>query len=369
MSPLLAAAGPSAYWYLARGTGAVALVLLTVSVVLGVLGSLRFTAGPRWPRFTIDALHRDVSLLVIAVLLVHIITSVLDSFAPIKLTDAIIPLAATYRPIWMGLGALAFDLLLALVITSLVRRRLGYRTWRAVHWLAYASWPVAVLHGLGTGSDTKSLWMLVLTVVCVAAVVVAVGARLARVDDTYAALRMPGTALLMLTPLGLGIFTFAGPLAHGWARRAGTPASLLPHTYDVARSSTTAPAGRDTLKLPFTASLSGTLTQASVAGGSIVNLSLQFSGGAHGSLRIRLGGAASPGGGVSMSGSQVDLIARGLSTVAQGRIVSLQGQQIVARVSDAAGTVVDLHANLQIDQNSGAVSGQLLGSGAGSGGQ
>jgi len=370
MSPLLAAAGPSAYWYLARGTGAVALVLLTVSVVLGVLGSLRFTAAPRWPRFTIDALHRDVSLLVIAVLVVHIITSVLDSFAPIKLIDAIIPLVSAYRPIWMGLGALAFDLLVALVITSLVRRRLGYRTWRAVHWLAYASWPVAVLHGLGTGSDTKSLWMLILTVVCIAAVTIAVGARLASVDDRYAALRMPGTALLILTPLGLAIFTFAGPLAQGWARRAGTPASLLPHTFVVARSSATAPgAGRDTLKLPFTASLSGRLTQSSVAGGSIVNLSLQFSGGAHGSLRIRLGGAANPGGGVSMTGSQVDLIARGLTSVAQGRVVSLQGQSIVARVSDASRTVIDLHANLQIDQNSGAVTGRLSGSGPGSGGQ
>lgn len=369
MSPLLAAAGPSAYWYLARGTGAVALVLLTASVVLGVLGSLRFTAAPRWPRFTIDALHRDVSLLVIAVLVVHIITSVLDSFAPIKLTDAIIPLASAYRPLWMGLGALAFDLLLALVITSLVRRRLGYRTWRAVHWLAYASWPVAVLHGLGTGSDTKSLWMLALTVACVAAVLVAVGARLARVDDKHAGFRMPGTALLILTPLGLAIFTFAGPLAHGWAARAGTPASLLPRTFVAARAVTPAAAGRDTLKLPFTASLSGTLTQTSVAGGSIVNVALQFSGGAHGSLRIRLGGASTPGGGVSMTGSQVDFIARGLTSVAQGRIVSLQGQQIVARVSDASGTVIDLHANLQIDQNSGAVSGTLLGSGPGGGGQ
>jgi methionine sulfoxide reductase heme-binding subunit len=369
MNPLLAAAGPSAYWYLARGTGAVALVLLTVSVVLGVLGSLRFTAAPRWPRFTIDLLHRDVSLLVIAVLVVHIITSVLDSFAPIKLTDAIIPLASSYRPIWMGLGALAFDLLLALVITSLVRRRLGYRAWRAVHWLAYASWPVAVLHGLGTGSDTKSLWMLILTVVCVAAVLIAVGARLGRVDDSSVALRMPGTALLILTPLGLAIFTFAGPLAHGWARRAGTPASLLPHTFVASPGGLRSPGGRDTLKLPFTASLSGTLTQTAVTGGSIVNLALQFSGGAHGSLRIRLGGAPAPGGGVSMTGSQVDLVARGLASVAQGRVVSLQGQQIVARVSDASGTVVNLHADLQIDQNSGAVSGRLSGSGPDGGGQ
>src|ERR1700760_3940158 len=125
---------PSAYWYLARGTGAVSLVLLTGSVVLGILGSVRF-AAPRWPRFAIDAVHRDLSLLVLGVLAIHIVTSVLDGFAPIRLFDARIPFVTPYRPLWMGLGTLAFDLLLAIAITSLIRRRLGYRTWRAGHWL------------------------------------------------------------------------------------------------------------------------------------------------------------------------------------------------------------------------------------------
>src|SRR6201999_1236852 len=179
-----AAAGTSAYWFLARGTGAVALLLLTGSVVLGVLGSVRFDAGPRWPRFTIDALHRDVSLLVMVFLVLHVLTSVLDSFAPISLLDAVIPFAGTYRPFWLGLGAVSFDLLIALVVTSLARRRLGYRSWRAIHWLAYASWPVAVFHGLGTGSDSMAWWMLALTGACVAAVLLAVFVRIARTDSS-----------------------------------------------------------------------------------------------------------------------------------------------------------------------------------------
>ena len=180
MSALVpAAASGSAYWYLTRGTGTVALLLLTGSVVLGVLGSVRFDAGPRWPRFTIDALHRDVSLLVMVFLVLHVLTSVLDSFAPISLLDAVIPFAGTYRPFWLGLGAVSFDLLIALVVTSLARRRLGYRSWRAIHWLAYASWPVAVFHGLGTGSDSMAWWMLALTGACVAAVLLAVFARVA----------------------------------------------------------------------------------------------------------------------------------------------------------------------------------------------
>ncbi len=227
MSPDLAATlGPSAYWYLARGTGAVALVLLTASVVIGILGSVRFSAV-RWPRFAIDSVHRDVSLLVLVVLVIHIVTSVLDGFAPITLLDGVMPFVSGYRPLWLGLGTLAFDLLIAIAITSVVRRRLGYRAWRAVHWLAYASWPVAVLHGLGTGSDVKQWWMLALTAACIVAVLAAVWTRIAHVSSEHAGLRAPATALAVITPIGLMIFTLAGPLQHGWARKAGTPASLL----------------------------------------------------------------------------------------------------------------------------------------------
>ena len=142
-----------------------------------------------------------------------------------------IPFGASYRPLWMGFGALSFDILIALVITSLVRRRLGYRAWRGVHWLAYASWPVAVLHGLGTGSDTKVWWMLALTAGCLAAVLIAIWFRIARAEPERRGLRGTAIAITLATPLGLAIFTLAGPLQRGWARRAGTPPSLLGSTF------------------------------------------------------------------------------------------------------------------------------------------
>ena len=108
----------------------------------------------------IDALHRNVALLSVCFLVVHIITAVLDTFTSIPLIDSVVPFIGSYRPFWLGLGAVAFDLLIAVTITSLLRQRLGYGTWRAVHWLSYASWPIALVHGLGTGSDTKGTWML-----------------------------------------------------------------------------------------------------------------------------------------------------------------------------------------------------------------
>ena len=139
----LANVGPSALWYLTRATGAVALVLLTVSVALGVANIGRLQAAG-WPRFVVEGLHRNVSLLALALLAVHILTSLLDPFAGIRLIDAIVPLTSVYRPLWLGLGAFASDLLIAIALTSVLRRRLGYGAWRATHWFAYLCWPVAV---------------------------------------------------------------------------------------------------------------------------------------------------------------------------------------------------------------------------------
>jgi hypothetical protein len=373
-----AAAGPSAYWFLARGTGAVALVLLTASVVLGVLGSVRF-AAPNWPRFTIDALHRDVSLLVLALLVLHVVTSVLDSFAPITLLDAVIPFGSSYRPLWLGLGALAFDLLLAVLVTSLLRRHFGYRSWRAVHWLAYASWPVAVFHGLGTGSDTKAWWMLALTGVCVAAVLAAVLARIATIGPEHANLRAPAIAASVAVGVGLLAFVLAGPLQRGWAGRAGTPASLLASRGSAAvavsraargasgssASGAVAGASRRHAARPFSASISGTIAQTSEPDGAIVDLALNLTGGIQGELRVRLAGTPVDGGGLSLTGSQVDLTAVGFSSAMQGRVTSLEGQQFDARVRDRSGSALNLRAALNVDNQAGTVTGSVVATRAG----
>src|SRR4051794_15306475 len=173
---IAAAHGPSALWYATRGTGATALVLLTASVALGI-GEVRTWRPGGAPRFAVASMHRTVSLLAVALLALHIATTLLDPFPRIGAANAVVPFQTDYRPLWLGLGSVSTDLLLALVLTSLVRRRLGYRTWRGVHWLAYACWPVALVHGLGAGSDTRSTWMLVLTLACVLAVGAAIAAR------------------------------------------------------------------------------------------------------------------------------------------------------------------------------------------------
>lgn len=176
-APVRAAAAPTVLWYLTRATGIVALVLLTAVVVMGVLTTRGWTR-PGWPRFVSQAVHRNLSLFCLLLIGLHIVTTVTDGFVPIGYLDSVVPFRSPYRTLWLGLGALSFDLLLVLGLTSAVRHRIGHRTWRAVHWAAYASWPLAVVHGLGTGTDSGLGPVVALDAACVAAVVAAGSWRL-----------------------------------------------------------------------------------------------------------------------------------------------------------------------------------------------
>lgn len=164
-------------WYASRATGLIALVLFTGSVVLGALGGGRFVT-PRWPRFAVAAVHRNVSLLGCVFLVIHIVTSIVDPYAGIGWLDAVVPFVSIYHPFWLGMGAVASDLIIAIMITSLLRPRVHLRLWRYVHWTSYACWPIAILHGIGTNpADFTMSWVLVVNIACVLAVALAIGWR------------------------------------------------------------------------------------------------------------------------------------------------------------------------------------------------
>lgn len=144
-------------WYVNRSTGMVLLLLLTATVLLGIW-STRGEAGGRLPRFAVQALHRNLGLLSVAMLTVHIGSAVLDEYVDIRWWQAVVPWQLHYKPLWLALGIVALDLMLAVVLTSLVRARLGHRAWRAVHLSSYAIWALAVAHGVGIGTDTATTW-------------------------------------------------------------------------------------------------------------------------------------------------------------------------------------------------------------------
>jgi sulfoxide reductase heme-binding subunit YedZ len=165
-------------WFATRGAGIVSLLLFTAVVCLGILTVVRWQSDS-WPRFLSRELHRNLALLSVLFLTIHIVTAIADPFTALGLLAAVVPFASSYRPLWVGLGVVALDLLLAIVMTSLIRNLMGQRTWRAVHWLAYAAWPLAVLHGVGSGTDSSPLWMLPIQAACVLAVAGAAAWRLA----------------------------------------------------------------------------------------------------------------------------------------------------------------------------------------------
>src|ERR1700730_3992391 len=165
--------GSTAFWYASRATGIVALLLLT-AVLVTRQGRL-----PGLPRFAVTSLHRKKSLLAVAFIAVHVLTAVLDTFVSIPVLSSVIPFASGYERFWLGLGAISFDLMLALIITSLLRGRLNRILWRAIHLLAYLCWPVAFAHSIGSSTDMQHGWLLYLALACAAALAAAVIWRLA----------------------------------------------------------------------------------------------------------------------------------------------------------------------------------------------
>ena len=156
-------------WYTMRATGVVALVLLTGTMVLGILTAGR-AKSRSWPAFAQADLHKRVSLLAMVFLALHVLTAVVDTYVSVGWLSVVVPFASPYRPLWTGLGTVGVDLMLAVAVSSALRQRISARTWRGIHWLAYGSWPVAMAHSLGMGTDASQLWMDGVGAVCTLAV-------------------------------------------------------------------------------------------------------------------------------------------------------------------------------------------------------
>ena len=218
---------PSPLWYADRGTGAVAMVLLTATVVLGMGTTVRWKS-PVWPRYISVPLHQNISLLIVCFLVVHIATAILDPFAKLGLKDALVPFSSWYRPLWLGLGVVASELVAALVVTSLLRKHISFKVWRFIHWSAYAAWPLGLLHGLGTGTDARMAWFLWAQAMAVLATWLAlVFWRLSFGWPRHRWPRLAASVLCSLAVVGLAVWMLNGPLTPTWARVAGTPISLL----------------------------------------------------------------------------------------------------------------------------------------------
>ena len=313
-------------------------------------------APTRWPRFATVDVHRNLTLLSIVFVAIHVVTTVADGYAPVGLIDAVVPFLSPYRPVWLGLGTVAFDLLLALVVTSLFRSLVPARAWRALHWAAYAAWPVALVHSLGTGSDARTAWLQAIGVGSLVAVALAVLARIA-LGGGLALPRLAGTVAAILVPVGVIAWYHAGPLHPGWAKKSGTPTTIL------ARKSTQSQAASlasvDSVEpTSFSAPVSGTITTSQAAAGyELIDISLRLGASPHGAARIRLRGVPQNGG-VVMTASGVTFVPQTTGTVYSGTVsVALRAPTSAPSYGDAGGATLNLSFSLSIDNATGTVSG------------
>jgi len=367
-----AVVGGKAIWYLTRASGLVSLVLLTGTIVLGVVASVGWTTE-RWPRFLSQDIHRNVSLLCVVFLGVHVTTTVLDGYVPIGLIDVFLPFHSPYRPIYVGLGALGFDLLLAVLVSSALRHRIGYGSWRFVHWLAYLCWPIALIHSLGSGTDTQLPVVLGVEAVCTVTVLGTFSWRLTTGRTLpFGPRAVAGMGAVVMTLAIVG-FAALGPLRSGWSHRSGTSPAVLAQLAGKNGSAATAgtatgnvptgaptppttPATGDTAlpSVPFTSGVTGTQTQtAPDARGVIqVTLAMHLADAASTALTVVLVGTQS-GGGVSLASGTVTI---GSS---KGPVTGLNGGTVVGTVSTPS--PITLTISLQVDQQSGGLSGSVSG--------
>jgi sulfoxide reductase heme-binding subunit YedZ len=157
-------------WYVARAGGVVAYVLLTAAVLLGMTMASRRRVE-RWPRIAIEDVHRFVTFAAGTFVVIHIVAIAIDAYLPFSLTSLVVPFISHYRPAWVGLGIVGAELMLAVAVTNRLRERvLSYGTWRKLHYATFGVWATATIHGLGSGTDRSTIWLVALEAGSAAAV-------------------------------------------------------------------------------------------------------------------------------------------------------------------------------------------------------
>lgn len=345
-------------WDTARAGGLVSYVLLTTAVSLGLVLRNRWQST-RWPRLVTNELHGYVSLLALVFIAVHVLAVAIDPFTHFGLTAVLVPFASHYRPVWMSLGIVALYLLLAVWISSRLRRRIGHRLWRQIHVLAFGVYGAATLHGIGTGSDTRTIWAAAIYVVSVALVGSLLAVRLLAPAGRDAVRRPLVAGAAAAAVLAAAAWSLGGPFAPGWSARAGTTTA---HSVIAQPAPRAARAPIAAVRPPFTARYAGRLTVQPVndQGRLTVRIDGALSGATKDHLEILIHGVPLEDGGVAMEQSRVRM---GTTTpLYQGEITSLNGTRLVAAVRSPRQRL-RLGLVLQIGRD-GSVAGQVRGTAA-----
>lgn len=336
-------------WDFARAGGFVAYALVTLAVTFGLTLSMQWRSSS-WPRWATQDLHRYLALLALIFTALHTVAIWLDPFMRFTPLEVLVPMMSHYRPIWVALGIVAAYLMIAIYLSERLQKRVGYDWWRRLHYGTFLVYILATVHGLGSGSDSRAAWAMVMYGGSVLIVGGLLTLRLLR--PATSGTRHPRVAWgVGMGILALVLWAFIGPLAPGWTRAAnlgGTPTKQV---------AITAPRP---VRVPFHAQISGTATEAGGGfQGAEIQITSQVQSGPRGQLLVALDGNPTDQG-FAVQGGRVELIPASGSSC-QGQIGQLQGSTLHATCVGSNGAAISLVMSLNID-GGGKVSGTLDGS-------
>jgi len=342
-------------WDIARVGGFTAYGLTLASVVIGLVLSMK-VKSPRFPRFVTNELHRFVTLLAVVFMVVHGIAVALDPFIKLGPIELLVPFLSHYRPVWMALGIVGGYLLLAVYLSERIRSRIGYSWWRRLHTLAFVVYLFATIHGLGTGTDSRTPWAIALY----GGGALAVGGLLVyRLWPTGAVGRLRPAVLLgsAVAIVAVSAWAWRGPLAPGWAAAAGGAATTKPPAAAAAGAVARPVSTPERITLPFQSALQGTVTQTKTDGGTLVidgTMSGTVAGRLQASIPLARDGAPAP----------LTLTVDPSGATCKGTLTSARGGTLGGSCSMADGRVLAISMRVGVDDK-GALAGTIQVSGAG----
>ncbi len=338
-------------WIAARASGFTAYGLVTLATVFGLLLSQRWQSRSNWPRLLNDQLHQYLVVLAGVFTAIHGLSVWIDPFTKFTWLEVVVPGASHYRPLWMALGIIASYLGLAIVISGWLRPKIGYPWWRRLHYLTFAVWLLATLHGLGDGSDTRATWAIAIYGVSSAAVVGLTMSRLLRPAAPRGRTFVGWAALAGFVAAAGLLFALGGPMRPGWNKIAnggsGSGSRLA-----------AMPAVATALQSAYTAPFQGSASEQGPDGQGIVTLrfNLQVQGGPYSALTLILQGTSIPGGGLQVTGSTVALGNRAQPGLYQGTLTALNGGAFAAALSSGSGLPpLTIGGQLRLEGGSGVV--------------
>lgn len=339
-------------WIVARASGFTAYGLVSLAMILGLLLTQRWQSRSFWPRLINDQVHQYLIVLAGVFTLIHGVFVWLDPFTRFTWLEVLVPGTSHYRPLWMALGIVAAYLGFAIVVSGWLRPKIGYTWWRRLHYLNFAVWLLATLHGIGDGSDTHTPWAIDIYGLSTLVVLGLTIVRLIRPAGGERARPKPGWALLAgAAGVALAVFTLLGPLRPGWnaiANNGHGSGARIPLRVGVASAGNGPTASA--LPTSYTAAAQGSIreTQPNAQGIVTVQLALTLQAPTPEQLTIDLEGAPAEGGGVQMVGSSVAMGPPGNPTLYQGNIVQLRGDHFLATLSSPSQTPLQVAGQVQI---------------------